>query len=63
MEIVKLLVIDVELAFHHKKFLLESVNEAQKEKALKQLANFEEEQHLLAEQFEGICQQINNIYK
>ena len=35
MEIVKLLVIDVELAFHHKKFLLESVNEAQKEKALK----------------------------
>ena len=35
MEIVKLLVLDVELAFRHKKLLLEKANDAQKEKALK----------------------------
>ena len=35
MEIVKLFVLDIELAFRHKKVLLESVNESQKEKALK----------------------------
>lgn len=40
-----------------------SLKTKEKEKALKQLATFEEEQHLLAEQFEGICQQINDIYK
>ena len=35
MEIVKLLVLDVELAFRHKKLLLEKANDSQKEKALK----------------------------
>ena len=35
MEIVKLFVLNIELAFRHKKVLLESVNESQKEKALK----------------------------
>ena len=35
MEIVKLVVLDVELAFHHKKTLLSKVNDAQKEKAYK----------------------------
>ena len=35
MEIVKLLILDIETAFHHKKMLLESVNESQKEKALR----------------------------
>lgn len=35
MEIVRLVVLDVELAFHHKKTLLSKVNESQKEKALK----------------------------
>ena len=35
METVKLFVLDIELAFRHKKVLLESVNESQKEKALK----------------------------
>ena len=35
MEIVKLYVIDIELAYRHKKTLLESVSEAQKTKALK----------------------------
>ena len=35
MENVKLYVLDVELVFHHKKYLLETVNETQKEKALK----------------------------
>ena len=35
MEIVKLVVLDVELAFKHKKKLLEKVNDTQKEKALR----------------------------
>ena len=35
MEIVRLVVLDVELAFHHQKTLLSKVNESQKEKALK----------------------------
>ena len=35
MEIVKLLVLDVELAFRHKKLLLEKANDSQKEKAFK----------------------------
>ena len=35
MEIVRFVVLDVEIAFHHKKVLLDSVNEKQKEKALK----------------------------
>ena len=35
MEIVKLYVIDIELAYRHKKTLLESVSEVQKTKALK----------------------------
>ena len=35
MEIVRLVVLDVEIAFRHKKVLLESVNEKQKEKALR----------------------------
>ena len=35
MEIVKLYTIDINTAFHHKKALLEKVNESQKEKALK----------------------------
>ena len=35
MEIVRLVVLDVELAFRHKKTLLSKVNESQKEKALK----------------------------
>ena len=35
MEIVKLYTIDINTAFHHKKTLLEKVNESQKEKALK----------------------------
>ena len=35
MEIVKLRILDIETAFHHKKMLLESVNESQKEKALR----------------------------
>ena len=35
MEIVKLYTIDINTAFHHKKALLESVNETQKEKAFK----------------------------
>lgn len=35
MEIVKLYTIDINTAFHHKKTLLEKVNESQKEKAMK----------------------------
>ena len=35
MEIVKLYTIDINTAFHHKKVLLENVNESQKEKAFK----------------------------
>lgn len=35
MEIVRLVVLDVELAFHHQKVLVNKVNESQKEKALK----------------------------
>lgn len=35
MEIVKLYVLDVDTAFHHKKQLLESVNDKQREKALR----------------------------
>ena len=35
MDIAKLYIIDVNVAFHHKKTLLEKVNEAQKEKAFK----------------------------
>ena len=35
MEIVRLVVLDVELAFRHQKILLSKVNESQKEKALK----------------------------
>ena len=35
MEIVRLVVLDVELAFHHQKVLLGKVNESQKEKAMK----------------------------
>ena len=35
MEIVKLFVLDIELAYRHKKFLLENVNDTQKEKALR----------------------------
>ena len=35
MEIVRLVVLDVELAFRHQKVLLSKVNESQKEKALK----------------------------
>ena len=35
MEIVRLVVLDVEIAFRHKRVLLESVNEKQKEKALR----------------------------
>ena len=35
MEIVKLLIIDTEFAFRHKKALLEMANDQQKEKALK----------------------------
>ena len=35
MEIVKLYILDIELAYRHKKTLLESVNDSQKEKAFK----------------------------
>ncbi len=35
MEIVRLVVLDVELAFRHQKVLLSKVNESQKEKAMK----------------------------